>query len=80
MESRIAVTEIEEIVKKKPRFGKHGGAVLAGGGLLYGFDDCLFNLNTVDACVAHASGMVGKFQAVGDHLIVWATAIFRAVF
>lgn len=69
-----------QIIKKKPQMATQGAVVLGAGALLVGFEDCLFNPSTADACVSHASGMVEKFQAVGDHLIAWATAIMQAAF
>jgi len=45
-----------------------------------GFSVCLFNLDTVDQCVAEAESWVGVFKSMGDHLIVWAEAIIRAAF
>jgi hypothetical protein len=45
-----------------------------------GFGVCLFNLDTVDACVAVANNWVGIFQSVGDHIIAWAFALINAAF
>jgi hypothetical protein len=45
-----------------------------------GFGVCLFNLDTVDACVAVANEWVVIFRQMGDHLIAWGFAIMRAVF
>lgn len=45
-----------------------------------GFGVCLFNLETVDACVAVADSWVGVFRQMGDHLIAWAIAISEAAF
>lgn len=45
-----------------------------------GFGVCLFNLETVDACVEVANGWVDIFRAMGDHLIAWATALVQAAF
>ncbi len=45
-----------------------------------GFGVCLFNLDTVDACVAVANSWVGVFKAMGDHLIAWAFALVKAAF
>lgn len=45
-----------------------------------GFGVCLFNLDTVDACVAVAETWLGIFRAVGDHIINWAFAIISKVF
>jgi hypothetical protein len=47
-------------------------------GFASGFGVCLFNLDTVDACVNVANHWVGIFQQVGDHIIAWAFAIFHA--
>lgn len=44
-----------------------------------GFGVCLFNLDTVDACVQVAQNWVDIFRGVGDHLIAWAFAIVHAV-
>jgi len=49
-------------------------------GFASGFGVCLFNLDTVDACVGVANHWVGIFQQVGDHIIAWAFAIFHAAF
>ena len=45
-----------------------------------GFGVCLFNLDTVDACVAVADSWVGVFRQMGDHIIAWMFAIADAVF
>ena len=45
-----------------------------------GFSVCLFNLDTVDACVAVTNSWVGVFKAVGDHIIAWAIAMGHAAF
>lgn len=45
-----------------------------------GFGVCLFNLDTVDACVAVADSWVDIFRQAGDHVIAWANAIFHAAF
>lgn len=45
-----------------------------------GFDACLFDLDRVDECVAHAEGWVEPFEAIGNHLIEWGIAIVTAVF
>ncbi|MDX1975054.1 MAG: hypothetical protein SFT92_05200 [Rickettsiales bacterium] len=49
-------------------------------GFASGFGVCLFDLDTVDACVAVADRWVDVFKNMGDHLIAWAFAIFHAVF
>jgi len=49
-------------------------------GFASGFGVCLFDLNTVDACVAVANSWVGVFQQMGDHIIAWAFALFHAAF
>ena len=45
-----------------------------------GFSVCLFNLDTVDSCVAVADSWVVVFKAMGDHLIAWGEAIVHAAF
>ena len=45
-----------------------------------GFSVCLFNLDTVDSCVALANSWVVVFKAMGDHIIAWAVAILHAAF
>ncbi len=44
-----------------------------------GFGVCVFNLDTVGACVNVAQGWVSKFQMMGNHLIAWAIAIMHGV-
>lgn len=44
-----------------------------------GFGVCLFNLDTVDACVNVANHWVIVLHAVGDHILAWGFAIFHAV-
>ena len=45
-----------------------------------GFGVCLFNLDTVDACVQVAESWVDVFHAAGDHVIAWSLAILERVF
>ena len=45
-----------------------------------GFGVCLFNLETIGACVEVANSWVEPFHQMGDHLIAWAEALIRAVF
>lgn len=45
-----------------------------------GFGVCLFNMDTVDACVSVANSWVDIFRGVGDHIIAWAFAIISSVF
>lgn len=45
-----------------------------------GFGVCLFNLDTVDQCVALANSWVDVFKSMGDHLIAWAFKLVGAVF
>lgn len=49
-------------------------------GFASGFGVCLFNLDTVDACVATANSWVGVFKDMGDHLITWGFALMHAAF
>lgn len=44
-----------------------------------GMGVCLFNLDTVGACIDVAHSWVGQFKAMGDHLIAWGFAIFRGI-
>lgn len=64
-----------------PRFGAFflltGATFLA---FASGFGVCLFDLDTVDACVAVAEGWRDKFQVMGDHVIAWGIAIVKAAF
>lgn len=45
-----------------------------------GFGVCLFNLDTVGACVQVADNWVEIFRQMGDHIIQWAIAIVRLSF
>lgn len=45
-----------------------------------GFSVCLFNLDTVPACLAVANQWVEILRGVGDHIIAWAIAIARGAF
>lgn len=45
-----------------------------------GFGVCLFNLDTVDSCVAVANSWVEIFRQAGDHIIAWSAAIVRTIF
>ena len=45
-----------------------------------GFGVCLFNLDTVDACVTVANSWVGVFKDMGDHILAWAIAMGHAAF
>lgn len=45
-----------------------------------GFGVCMFNLETVDACVQVADSWVIVFRSMGDHLIKWAFALANAAF
>lgn len=45
-----------------------------------GFDSCLFDIDKAGDCVSHAEGWISRFQAVGDHIIAWIMAIFKAAF
>lgn len=64
-----------------PRFG--GFFLLTGVTFMAfasGFGVCLFNMETVDACMAVATGWVDTFRDMGKPLIEWAAAIIRAAF
>ena len=45
-----------------------------------GFGVCLFNLETVDACVEVARSWTDVFLDMGKHLITWAIALVHAAF
>ena len=45
-----------------------------------GFSVCLFNLDTVDACMAVTNSWMVVFKAVGDHIVAWGIAIATAAF
>jgi len=45
-----------------------------------GFGVCLFNLDTVGACVDVANSWVGVFKDMGDHIIAWGFAMIHAAF
>ena len=45
-----------------------------------GFGVCLFDLSTVDACLAVSREWVDIFKGMGDHLIEWAFAIVHGAF
>lgn len=45
-----------------------------------GFGVCLFDLETIDACVEVAESWVDILRKVGDHIIAWFIALCQAVF
>ncbi len=45
-----------------------------------GFGVCLFDLETVDACLATADNWLDTFLGVGNHMLAWAYAIVRGAF
>jgi hypothetical protein len=45
-----------------------------------GFGVCLFNMDTIDACVQVADSWVDIFHAAGNHVIAWWFAIVNHVF
>lgn len=60
------------------------GAVLPAIGITIaafsaGFGICWFNLDTVGACVDLAGSWVGKFKAMGDHIIAWGMSLIQSV-
>lgn len=63
--------------KGKIFLGLFGMSFIAFG---LGFEDCLFNPETVDSCVAVAEGWVEPFRKVGDHILAWMIGIMNAVF
>lgn len=44
-----------------------------------GMGVCLFNLDTVGACIDVAHVWVDKFHAMGDQLLAWGFAIVKGV-
>jgi hypothetical protein len=44
-----------------------------------GMGVCLFNLDTVGACVEVANIWVVKFHQIGNHLVAWGVAILKSV-
>lgn len=44
-----------------------------------GMGVCLFNLDTVGACVDVAYSWVGNFKQMGDHLIAWGFAVLQQI-
>ncbi len=72
----VAMQSVPRKLKQKSVFlGLFGVSI---GAFALGFDDCLFDLDKVDACVDHAASWLDRFQAVGDHLIQWAIAVVKA--
>jgi len=47
-------------------------------GFASGFAPCLFDVDTVDACVAVSNHWLTVLQDAGDHIIDWAIALFHA--
>ena len=45
-----------------------------------GFGVCLFDIETVDACVKTSQHWVDIFHGVGDKIVEWAFALGRASF
>jgi hypothetical protein len=45
-----------------------------------GFGVCLFNLDTVGACVEAAENWLMIFRQMGDHIVAWGIAIVQTVF
>lgn len=45
-----------------------------------GFGVCLFNLDTIDACLSVSRHWVDVFRGMGDHVIQWAIALCHAAF
>ena len=45
-----------------------------------GFGVCLFDLDTVDACLDLSHHWVAVLREMGDHIIQWGAAITRGAF
>lgn len=65
-----------------PRFNAFylltGGVTFVAFGLSFG--PCLFDIDSVPACIEVANSWVGTFRAMGDHLIAWGVAVVKAAF
>lgn len=44
-----------------------------------GFSVCLFDMSTIDQCVAVSNMWLEKFIAFGTHIINWFFALFAAI-
>jgi hypothetical protein len=44
-----------------------------------GFSVCLFNMETIDACVAVSRHWFDVLKDMGDHVIEWTIALVRAM-
>ena len=55
-----------------------GMAGISAGAFAAGFDDCFFTEHTAQACMNSAKDMIPMFQAVGDHIIGWISALIRS--
>ena len=53
---------------------------LSAAAIAYGFEDCFFQLDAVNACVATAQSLIGPFEDLGSHMVAWATGILKAAF
>ena len=76
--NETVIKQIPRKIGKKPVFLSLFGVSFAAFAL--GFDDCLFDIDTVDTCVLHAQSWIEPFQSVGDHLINWMIALTNAAF
>lgn len=53
------------------------GVTLAG--FASGFGVCLFDINSVDACVEVARQWQDVFMGVGERILTWAVALVHAI-
>ncbi|MEQ1704472.1 MAG: hypothetical protein ABL867_00700 [Rickettsiales bacterium] len=60
-----------------PRNGFIPATIATFAAFASGMGVCLFNLDTVGACVDMAHVWVGKFHEMGNHLIAWGLAILK---
>ena len=47
--------------------------------LIYGAEDCLFQLATVDSCVAKAESVVHAIVRLMDPILLWFTEMLGAI-
>lgn len=47
--------------------------------LLYGFGNCVFDMDQVATCAEYAVFVTDQFKTVGDYMIAWSIAFFDAV-
>ncbi len=73
------------LMNQDPRDPRFNMFFMLTGGITFAafaasFGPCLFDIKTVGQCVANAREWMDVLQGVGDHLIAWGTALFKAAF